>query len=148
MANLAIPISGPDRYGVISYEYAFNVTRCQESYLNEIQLDPNCEMRDKFTKDMRELSYKYSFTNCLNPHIFAFNMATYGFLITWQRMGLFIIDEEDPVTIDIINFIRDLARNEVALSTDPIPKKSILGAALYALGLDQEYTLTDDSVKE
>lgn len=141
MTNLANPISGPDRYGVISYEYAFNVTRCQESYLNEIQLDPNCEMRDKFTKDMRELSYKYNFTNCLNPRIFAF-------LITWQRMGLFIIDEEDPVTIDIINFIRDLARNEVALSTGPIPKESILGAALFALGLDTEYTLTYDSVEE
>jgi len=51
-------------------------------------------------------------------------------------------------TIEIINFLRDLARNEVALSTDPIPKGSILGAALFALGLDKEYTLTDDSVKE
>ena len=141
MTNLANPISGPDSYGVISYEYPFYVTRCQESYLNEIQLDPDCKMRDKFTKDMRKLSYKYSFTNCLNPRIFTF-------LITWQRIGLFIIDEEDPITIDIINFIRDLARNEVVLSTDPIPKNSILGAALFALGLDTEYTLTDDFVKE
>lgn len=141
MMNLANPISDPDSYGIIKYEYPFYVTRCQESYLNEIQLDPHCKMRDKFTKDMRKLSYKYSFTNCLNPRIFTF-------LITWQRIGLFIIDEEDPITIDIINFIRDLARNEVALSTDPIPKNSILGAALFALGLDTEYTLTDDSVKE
>jgi hypothetical protein len=98
-------------------------------------------MRERFTKKMRKLSYKYSFKYCLNPRIFAF-------LITWQRIGSFIIDEEDPVTIEIINFLRDLARNEVALSTDPIPKRSILGAALFALGLDTEYTLTDDSVKE
>ena len=40
------------------------------------------------------------------------------------------------------------ARNEVKLSDDPISKNSVLGAALIALGIDNEYTLTDDSVKE
>jgi hypothetical protein len=60
---------------------------------------------------------------------------------------MFITDEEDPVSIEIINFLRNLAESEVALSTDPIPKGSILGAALIALGLDTEYTLTDDRTK-
>jgi hypothetical protein len=137
----AVKISDPDEYGVIRYKYHFPVRKHHVHYLDELQLPPNNIMRAKFTKDLRKLSYKYSFEYCLNPRIFAF-------LITWQRMGSFIIDEEDPVTIEIINFLRDLARNEVALSTDPIPKGSILGAALFALGLDQEYTLTDDSVKE
>ena len=141
MTMRAVEISDPDEYGVIRRKYYFPVRDHHVHYLDELQLDPNNIMRKKFTKDLRKLSYKYSFEYCLNPRIFAF-------LITWQRMGSFIIDEEDPVTIEIINFLRDLARNEVALSTDPIPKGSILGAALFALGLDQEYTLTDDSVKE
>jgi hypothetical protein len=97
-------------------------------------------MRDRFTKDMRKLSYDYDFQYCLNPRIFAF-------LITWQRIKMFITDEEDPVSIEIINFLRNIAKSEVALSTDPIPKGSILGAALIALGLDTEYTLTDDRTK-
>ena len=61
---------------------------------------------------------------------------------------MFITDKDDIVSPEIVDFLRDLARSEVALSTDPIPKESVLGAALIALGLDQEYTLTDDSVKE
>jgi len=143
MTARATKISDPDKYGVCSYKYPFPVRDHHVHYLDEIQLDPDPdhEMRDRFTKDLRKLSYKYSFDYCLNPRIFAF-------LITWQRMGLFIIDDEDPITDEILDFLRDLARKEVALSTDPIPKGSILGAALIALGLDTEYTLTDDAVKE
>jgi len=135
-----VKLSGPDSYGVSEYEYPFPLTRCQSSYLNELQLDPKHKMRDRFTKDMRKLSYDYDFQYCLNPRIFAF-------LITWQRIKMFITDEEDPVSIEIINFLRNLARNEVALSTDTIPKGSILGTTLIALGLDTEYKLTDDHTK-
>jgi hypothetical protein len=141
MTARATKISDPDKYGVCSHKYPFPVRDHHVHYLDQIQLDPDHEMRDRFTKDLRKLSYKYSFDYCLNPRIFAF-------LITWQRMGSFIIDEEDPVTDEILDFVRDLARKEVALSTDPIPKGSILGAALIALGLDTEYTLTDNTVKE
>jgi hypothetical protein len=141
MTARATKISDPDKYGVCSYKYHFPVRVHHVHYLDQIQLDPDHKMRDRFTKDLRKLSYKYSFEYCLNSSIFAF-------LITWQRMGLFIIDKEDPVTDEILDFVRDLARKEVALSTDPIPKGSILGAALIALGLDTEYTLTDDTVKE
>jgi hypothetical protein len=141
MTARATKISESDKYGVCSYKYHFHVEDNHVPYLDELQLDPDHEMRDRFTKDLRKLSYKYSFMYCLNPRIFAF-------LITWQSMELFIIDEEDLVTDEILDFLRDLARKEVALSTDPIPKRSILGAALIALGLDTEYTLTDDTVKE
>jgi hypothetical protein len=141
MTARATKISDPDEYGVIRYKYHFPVRDHHVHYFDELQLDPNNIMRAKFTKNLRKLSYKYSFDYCLNPRIFAF-------LITWQRMELFIIDKGDPVTDEILDFVRDLARKEVALSTDPIPKGSILGAALIALGLDTEYTLTDDAVKE
>ena len=138
--ELLVKISGPNSYGVSEYKYPFFLTRCQVSYLNELQLDPKHDMRDRFTKDMRKLSYDYDFSYCLNQRIFAF-------LITWQRIKMFITDEEDPINIKIKNFLINLAKSEVALSTDPIPKGSILGAALIALGLDTEYTLTDDSTK-
>jgi hypothetical protein len=133
-----VKLSGPDSYGVSEYEYPFPLTHCQKNYLNELQLDPSHSMRDRFTKDMRELSYDYDFQHCLNPRVFAF-------LITWQRIKMFIA--ANPISIEIINFLRNLARNEVALSTDSIPKGSILGEALIALDLDTEYKLTDDHTK-
>jgi hypothetical protein len=141
MTARATKISESNNYDSCSYKYHFPVRVHQVHYLDQIQLDPDHKMRDRFTKDLRKLSYKYSFEYCLNSSIFAF-------LITWQRMELFIIDKGDPVTDEILDFVRDLARKEVALSTDPIPKGSILGAALIALGLDTEYTLTDDTVKK
>jgi hypothetical protein len=61
---------------------------------------------------------------------------------------MFITDTKDIVSPEIVDFIRYLARNEVKLSDDPIPKNSVLGLALIALGIDNEYTLIDDSIKE
>lgn len=133
-----VKLSGPDSYGVSEYEYPFPLTLCQRNYLNELQLDPTHYKRCQFTKDMRELPYDYDFQYCLNQRVFAF-------LITWQRIKMFIT--ANPVSIEIISFLRNLARNEVALSTDPIPKGSILGTALIALGLDTEYKITDDHTK-
>lgn len=131
----------PDKYGVIEYTYniirdgkEIKISYCMQRYLNELQL--NCK---KFTKELREPPVDYQY--CLNPQLFAF-------LITWQRVEMFITDEEDIVSPEIVDFIRYLARNEVKLSDDPISTNSVLGAALIALGIDNEYTLTDDSVKE
>lgn len=128
--------------GVIDYIYTIGgneIPYCMQRYLNELQLDSKYKYREQFTKDLRKppCNYKY----CLSPQLFAF-------LITWQRVEMFITDKDDIVSPEIVDFLRDLARNEVALSTDPIPKRSVLGAALIALGLDTEYTLTDNTVKE
>ena len=132
----------PDKYGVIEYTYTIGgnkIPYCMQRYLNELQLDSTHENRKCFTKDLRKPPRDYRY--CLNPQLFAF-------LITWQRVEMFITDKDDIVSPEIVDFLRDLARYEVELSTSPIPKGSVLGAALIALGLDQEYTLTDDSVKE
>jgi hypothetical protein len=127
--KVPVKISDPDKYGVINYKYPFPLTHCQANYLNELQLPQTHENRKEFTRDIRELSNDYDFiTYCLNPRIFAF-------LITWQRVELFITDKEAPVSIEIINFIRELATNEIALSTEPIMNGSILHTALIALGL-------------
>ena len=134
----------PDKYGVIEYTYTIirdgkeiKISYCMQRYLNELQLDHT--NRKKFTKDLRKPPVDYQY--CFTPE-------AYAFLITWHRIEMFITDEEDIVSPEIVDFIRYLARNEVKLSDDPIPKNSVLGAALIALGIDNEYTLTDDSVKE
>jgi len=138
--------SEPDKYGVI--EYIYNIIRdgeeikisyCMQRYLNELQINPDHTNRKKFTKNLRKSPCDYQY--CLNPQVFAF-------LITWQRVEMFITDTEDIVSPEIVDFIRYLARNEVKLSDDPIPKNSVLGLALIALGIDNEYTLIDDSVKK
>lgn len=116
-------------------------TSCQQIYINQLQMDEDDPSSVDFRKRLRTMSSNFSFKYCLDPMVFAF-------LITWQRVEKCITDPEHASNTKLINTIRDLARKEVDLSTDPIPKKSILGAALIALGLDQEYALTDDSVKE
>ena len=118
---------------------SFNL--CQQQYIDELQLSVDDPDSVDFRKKLRTLSHNYSFKYCLNPIVFAF-------LITWQRVEQCITDPEHSINIELINTIRDLARKEVELSTDPIPKESILGAALIALGLDKEHILTDDQVEK
>ena len=136
----------PNKYGVIEYTYIIirdgkenKISYCMQRYLNELQMYPDHTNRKKFTKDLRKPPVDYQY--CLNPQLFAF-------LITWYRVEMFITDEEDIVSPEIVDFIKYLARNEVKLSDEPIPKNSVLGLALIALGIDNEYTLTDDSVKK
>ena len=136
----------PDKYGVVEYTYTIirdgkeiKISYCMRRYLNELQMYPDHTNRKTFTKDLRKPPVDYQY--CFTPE-------AYAFLITWHRVEMFITDEEDIFSLEIVDFIRYLARNEVKLSDDPIPKKSVLGMARIALGIDNEYTLTDDSVKE
>jgi hypothetical protein len=138
--------SEPDKYGVIEYTYniirdgyEIKISYCMQRYLNELQINPDHTNRKKFTNKLWKPPCDYQY--CFTPEI-------YAFLITWQRVEMFITDTEDIVSPEIVDFIRYLARNEVKLSDDPIPKNSVLGLALIALGIDNEYTLIDDSVKE
>lgn len=138
--------SEPDKYGVIEYTYniirdgeEIKISYCMQRYLNELQIYKYDKNRKKFTNELRKPPCDYQY--CLNPQVFAF-------LITWQRVEMFITDKDDIVSPEIVDFIRYLARNEVKLSDDPIPKNSVLGLALIALGIDNEYTLIDDSVKK
>lgn len=117
------------------------LTYCQKKYIEELQLSEDDPSSDERRKQLRKLSSNYSFDYCLNPSVFAF-------LITWQRVEKCIKDPEHSNNNELINTIRELARKEAKISTSPIPRESILGAALIALGLDQEHTLTYDSVKE
>jgi hypothetical protein len=138
--------SEPDKYGVIEYTYniirdgyEIKISYCMQRYLNELQINPDHTNRAKFTKKLRKPPCDYQY--CFTPEV-------YILLITWQRVKMFITDTEDIVSPEIVDFIRYLARNEVKLSDDPIPKNSVLGLALIALGIDNEYTLIDDTVKE
>ena len=116
-------------------------TYCQQNYINELQLSVDHPSSKQFRKQLRTLSNNYSFKYCLNPAVFAF-------LITWQRVEQCITDPAHSNNNKLIKTIRDLAMKEAELSNDPIPKKSILGAALIALDLDQDYILTDDPVEK
>jgi hypothetical protein len=118
------------------------LTYCQKRYIEELQLSEDDPTSKERRKQLRTLSHNYSFNYCLDPSIFAF-------LITWQRVEQCITDPEHSDNDELIDTIRKLARKEIELSTGPIPRESILGAAICALGLEQECnTLTDLSVKE
>jgi hypothetical protein len=113
------------------------LTLCQINYIKQLQSignSNNCQiLREKLR--MLPSNYRLPFYEAPEDHVF---------ILTWQRVPLCIVDPEHS---NLINIIKDLARKEATINTDPIPKESILGTALIALGLEQEYKLIDIPTK-
>lgn len=113
------------------------LTICQINYINKLQLTDNSKNCQILREKLRMLpsNYRLPFYEAPEDHVF---------ILTWQRVPLCIVDLEHS---KLSNIIKDLARKEATINTDPIPKESILGTALIALGLEQEYKLIDIPTK-
>ena len=113
------------------------LTICQINYINKLQLTDNSKNCQILREKLRMLPSNYMLPFYEVPE-------DYVFILSWQRVPLCIVDLEHS---KLSNIIKDLARKEATINTDPIPKESILGTALIALGLEQEYKLIDIPTK-